>query len=145
VLILLLPHASLATDLICHMICYDARYRITPEKALEHPWIKDQEAVSDTHMETQQAELKKFNAKRKFLGAVKGRTDFPPLTRPHAQRELGVFSFVAHRVFFWSCVYRSHCFHTMLGVIASNRMGVLVRDIRQKEEDTMNKISKFSR
>ncbi|PRP89779.1 hypothetical protein PROFUN_00121 [Planoprotostelium fungivorum] len=56
-----------AKDLINHLLVVDAKKRYSATQALQHPWIKDNNHVKP--LEGAQAELKKFNAKKKWKKA----------------------------------------------------------------------------
>lgn len=58
-----------AKDLIDKCLVLNPKNRITAHHALRHPWIADENR--DVNMESAITELKKFNARRKFKGAVK--------------------------------------------------------------------------
>lgn len=59
-----------AKDLVRKMLTQDYRQRITAEGVLDHPWIKEHAAVSQTHLPDTVADLKKFSARQKFKAAA---------------------------------------------------------------------------
>jgi len=64
------PISDEAKDFIAHLLNIDGKARLTVKQALEHPWIA---AVSpQIVLSTAKEELIKFNAKRKFKGAITG-------------------------------------------------------------------------
>ena len=62
-----------AKDLIKKMLVVDPDKRLTADQALRHPWfmVGDHELISRNLAKTLDT-MKKFNAKRKFKGKVKG-------------------------------------------------------------------------
>lgn len=61
-----------AKDLIKQLLTVDPKNRITAEGALKNPWITgDDSALAGNDLGVNLAEFKRFNAKRKFKGAVK--------------------------------------------------------------------------
>jgi len=61
-----------AKDLIASLLITDPKKRLKPSDALQHPWIKfDDSYLEGKDLGVNLAELKKFNAKRKFRAAVK--------------------------------------------------------------------------
>jgi len=65
------PISEEAKALIQRMLELDRNKRITVDEALEHPWVKGDTANDETLNQTVE-QLAKFNARRKFKGAVKG-------------------------------------------------------------------------
>jgi len=67
------PHwdniSASAKDLINKLLVIDPAQRMTAEEALKHPWVKGNEAKTQVLNEAI-TELKKFNAKRKWKGAI---------------------------------------------------------------------------
>ncbi|KAG7383408.1 hypothetical protein PHYBOEH_009939 [Phytophthora boehmeriae] len=61
--------SSEAKDLISKMLVLNPADRWSARKLLEHPWISG-DAVKDVQLTTALAELRKFNARRKFRAAV---------------------------------------------------------------------------
>eukprot|EP01101_Sappina_pedata_P008026 TRINITY_DN4359_c0_g1_i1.p1 TRINITY_DN4359_c0_g1~~TRINITY_DN4359_c0_g1_i1.p1 ORF type:complete len:339 (+),score=177.15 TRINITY_DN4359_c0_g1_i1:44-1018(+) len=59
-----------AKDLITKLLTLDREKRFTTKQAMEHPWIAQYEQNSDANMEEAITQLKKFNARRKFKGAI---------------------------------------------------------------------------
>lgn len=60
-----------AKNLIDSLLTLDHSKRITAEKALQHPWIKNREKVASTiHRQETINGLKRFNARRKLKGAI---------------------------------------------------------------------------
>jgi len=59
-----------AKDLITNLLELNPTKRFTAEQALSHPWIAARDRNSEAHLGTTISELKKFNAKRKFKGAI---------------------------------------------------------------------------
>jgi len=57
-----------AKDLITNLLVLDPKLRLTAQEALQHPWFRDN--ATEDHLAETIAELKKFNAKRKFAGAI---------------------------------------------------------------------------
>jgi serine/threonine protein kinase len=68
------PHwdsiSAQAKDLISQCLVITPSQRITAEEALQHPWVKTSDTVSDQHLHGTLSELKKFNAKRKWKHAI---------------------------------------------------------------------------
>jgi len=64
--------SAAAKDLIQHLLTLDAESRYTTQQALNHPWIKRWNNNSQMHLGDTIVQLKKFNARRKFRGAVRG-------------------------------------------------------------------------
>jgi len=63
-------HVSpLAKDLIDRLLVTDPKKRYTAADTLKHPWVKGAE-VPDKPLANTVAEMKKFNAKRKWKGAI---------------------------------------------------------------------------
>jgi len=62
-----------AKDLIRKMLVVNPEHRLTADQALRHPWflVGDHELISRNLTTTLEA-MKKFNARRKFRGTVKG-------------------------------------------------------------------------
>jgi serine/threonine protein kinase len=62
-----------AKDLIKKMLVVDPDKRLTADQALRHPWflVGDHELIS-RNLSTTLDTMKKFNARRKFRGTVKG-------------------------------------------------------------------------
>lgn len=62
-----------AKDLIRRMLTVDPKERITARQCLSHPWlaIDNVELLSDRDLASTMAELRKFNAKRKFRAAIR--------------------------------------------------------------------------
>jgi calcium/calmodulin-dependent protein kinase I len=58
-----------AKDLISKMLVVDTAKRWNCDQLLAHPWVVSTD-VSDKQLGSAMAELKKFNARRKFKGAV---------------------------------------------------------------------------
>ncbi|KAL6044895.1 Calcium/calmodulin-dependent protein kinase type IV [Balamuthia mandrillaris] len=58
-----------AKDLINHLLVLDPKKRFTAADCLEHPWVKGAECP-DANLDDTITELKKFNAKRKWKGAI---------------------------------------------------------------------------
>jgi len=67
------PHwdsvSASAKDLINKLLVLDPKKRMTAADALKHPWVKGHEVSADT-LSSAITELKKFNAKRKWKGAI---------------------------------------------------------------------------
>jgi len=67
------PHWDLvsasAKDLIKKLLVLDPAKRLTAPDALKHPWVSGHEASAD-NLSSAITELKKFNAKRKWKGAI---------------------------------------------------------------------------
>jgi len=59
-----------AKDLITRFLTLDPKTRITVEEALNHPWIRDNNTLSEAHLGDAIVQLKKFNARRKLRGAM---------------------------------------------------------------------------
>jgi len=59
-----------AKDLISKLLTLDPKKRITAQEALAHPWIANQDSNSEEHLNQTVEQLRKFNAKRKFKGAI---------------------------------------------------------------------------
>jgi len=59
-----------AKDLVRKMLVLDPAKRLTAKQALYHPWVQGK-ATGFEHLETAMANLREFNAKRKFKGVVK--------------------------------------------------------------------------
>jgi len=57
-----------AKDLITHLLVTDPNKRYTAKQALQHPWITTQQTT--THLESAVAQLKSFNAKRKWKRGI---------------------------------------------------------------------------
>lgn len=58
-----------AKDLISKMLTLDPKKRITADEALRHPWLKvPNTALEARNLDSNLAELRKFNASRKFKG-----------------------------------------------------------------------------
>jgi len=64
------PVSKEAKDLIEKLLNLDPRARLTASQALAHPWIAHYETNSEAHLNEAIVQLKKFNAKRKFRGAI---------------------------------------------------------------------------
>lgn len=63
-----------AKDVIKQMLTMDAYKRITAGQALKHPWIRQREYVAPkVHLNETVANLKKFNARRKFKVSALGK------------------------------------------------------------------------
>jgi calcium/calmodulin-dependent protein kinase I len=62
--------SNCAKDLICRCLDPDPNRRITPEQALQHPWIAKQTKLAEEHLGQNVEELKRFNAKLKLKGAM---------------------------------------------------------------------------
>eukprot|EP01088_Endostelium_zonatum_P016445 TRINITY_DN4445_c0_g2_i1.p1 TRINITY_DN4445_c0_g2~~TRINITY_DN4445_c0_g2_i1.p1 ORF type:complete len:364 (-),score=97.35 TRINITY_DN4445_c0_g2_i1:49-1140(-) len=58
-----------AKDLIRKLLVVDPQLRLTAEEALKHPWVKGGEATSEV-LTGAITELRKFNAKKKWKGAI---------------------------------------------------------------------------
>lgn len=58
-----------AKDLINNLLVGDPALRYTTQQALKHPWIQGTE-VPTAHLPTTIEELRKFNARRKWKGAI---------------------------------------------------------------------------
>jgi len=61
-----------AKDLISKMLVTNPLQRLSSAQVLEHPWLRSSETVPESHLKQTTTQLKSFNAKRKFRGAVKG-------------------------------------------------------------------------
>jgi len=59
-----------AKDLITNLLVLSPEHRYTAKQALNHPWILETEKNSESHLKSALIELKKFNARRKFKGAI---------------------------------------------------------------------------
>jgi len=59
-----------AKDLIRKLLVLDRQKRFTAEQALKHKWIVENERNSEAHLGVTLEQLKKFNAKRKWRGAI---------------------------------------------------------------------------
>eukprot|EP01102_Stenamoeba_stenopodia_P017599 TRINITY_DN6335_c0_g1_i2.p1 TRINITY_DN6335_c0_g1~~TRINITY_DN6335_c0_g1_i2.p1 ORF type:complete len:519 (-),score=135.08 TRINITY_DN6335_c0_g1_i2:10-1566(-) len=59
-----------AKDLVTRLLIVDPSERISAEEALVHPWIQSGIAEECEDLASMMAELRKFNARRKFRGAV---------------------------------------------------------------------------
>jgi len=59
-----------AKDLISNLLTADHKKRFTPDQVISHPWTKGN--APTIHLSTTKEQLAKFNAKRKFKGAVLG-------------------------------------------------------------------------
>lgn len=57
-----------AKDLIDRLLVVEPQNRLTPRQVLEHPWIAGE--VSGESLNSAAAELKKFNARRKFKAGI---------------------------------------------------------------------------
>jgi len=64
--------SPLAKDLISKMLVTNPAQRLSSAQVLEHPWLQSSEKVPESHLNQTTNQLKSFNAKRKFRGAVKG-------------------------------------------------------------------------
>jgi len=64
------PVSKEAKDLIEKLLDLDPKKRLTAAQALAHPWIAHYETNSEAHLNETIVQLKKFNAKRKFKGAI---------------------------------------------------------------------------
>lgn len=66
------PISDQAKDLIAKMLVVDPDKRLTPLQAFRHEWfLKDDTTLMNHHLEKSLGQLKAWNAKRKFKGAVK--------------------------------------------------------------------------
>lgn len=60
-----------AKDLINHLLVQDPTKRLTVDQALNHPWIAQSDRVAPhVHRQGTLEEMKRFNARRKFKGAI---------------------------------------------------------------------------
>ncbi|KAG1652134.1 Calcium/calmodulin-dependent protein kinase type IV [Nymphon striatum] len=59
----------IAKDLISKLLIVDPKLRLTARQALDHPWVKGEQAKTD-HMETTVIKIKEFNARRKLRAAT---------------------------------------------------------------------------
>jgi len=59
-----------AKDLINKLLALDPTKRLTASDALSHSWIAHYETNPDANLDETIVQLKKFNAKRKFKGAI---------------------------------------------------------------------------
>ncbi|KAG9406675.1 hypothetical protein AC1031_002995 [Aphanomyces cochlioides] len=59
-----------AKDLINHMLVVDAKKRFTAEDVLNHPWVKDPDGASDKPMPSFTAEMRRYNARRRFRAGI---------------------------------------------------------------------------
>lgn len=66
------PITPQAKDLIAKMLVTDPDQRLTPLQAFRHEWfLNDDTTLMNHHLEKSLAQMKSWNAKRKFKGAVK--------------------------------------------------------------------------
>jgi len=63
------PVSEEAKDLITHLLVLNPNERYTIEQALEHPWLQKAHSYVTPLPDTQE-ELKKFQARKKFKGAI---------------------------------------------------------------------------
>jgi len=61
--------SELAKDLIDRLLVLDPKKRYTAKQTLEHPWVKG-DGISDKPLDSTLSALQKFNAKRKWKGAI---------------------------------------------------------------------------
>ena len=54
--------------MISNLLKTDPGERYTPEQVFDHPWMKG--TAPDVQLDAAQAELRKFNAKRRWKGAI---------------------------------------------------------------------------
>ncbi|KDO24386.1 CAMK/CAMK1 protein kinase [Saprolegnia parasitica CBS 223.65] len=59
-----------AKDLINHMLVVDPKKRFTSEDVLNHPWVKDPNEAKDTQLSSFTAEMRRYNARRRFRAGV---------------------------------------------------------------------------
>ena len=59
-----------AKDLVRKMLTQDPAARITAEGVLQHPWIRQHEALSSAHLGGALDDLSKYNARQKFKAAA---------------------------------------------------------------------------
>ena len=53
------------------MLVVDAKKRFTAEDVLNHPWVKDPDGASDKPMPSFTAEMRRYNARRRFRAGIK--------------------------------------------------------------------------
>jgi len=63
--------SSSAKDLIRKMLTVDPKKRLDAKQALKHPWVAGEEAPDTSIAENYKTGYTKFNARRKFRGAVR--------------------------------------------------------------------------
>lgn len=59
-----------AKDLVAKLLLVDPAARLTTEQILAHPWIREYDRQAETPLVAQQANLRAFNARRKFKAAA---------------------------------------------------------------------------
>jgi len=64
--------SSVTKDCIDKLLTHDPHKRLSAAQLLQHPFITHPELLSDSHLESIHAELKRFNARRVFRKAVVG-------------------------------------------------------------------------
>ncbi|OQR92379.1 protein kinase [Achlya hypogyna] len=57
-------------DLINHMLVVDPKKRFTSQDVLNHPWVKDPDQAKDTQLTSFTAEMRRYNARRRFRAGV---------------------------------------------------------------------------
>ena len=58
-------------DLISKLLIIDPSKRLTAKEALQHPWIASEGTHSHKNMVSTKTQLKKYNARRRFRGAIR--------------------------------------------------------------------------
>lgn len=60
-----------AKDLVSKLLQVDPKKRYTTKQVLAHPWVKDKNAAKATDLTMVKQNLKAYNAKRRFRGAIR--------------------------------------------------------------------------
>lgn len=79
------PISEEAKDFVSQLLTLDGKKRPTVAQALTHPWIASVETKYSHSLDKAREELAKFNAKRKFKGAITGLLAVQKLTNALAK------------------------------------------------------------